>query len=262
MTSIAACCRTLNLFGRSPRINAASPDTDSLISPSTDMTFSLRNTAYRVRGLSNRPRLWLLCGGFTILITLVHSIHTWSHGYRGWTAVGGRLLRNYSQWRGLTSSSFAFQSERPTWLQPLSSAPMRPIVMRIAVLSAAEEFETRDFLRKAVYNASRIPSEELVFEYKFFVGQHGEQIVDDAIQLESNLYGDLSVVDTPESKWALSVKRFEALQWVSRSAHGHWQNLLDDIGTFRLRQHKLKTTTSSSRPIATLLSVSRHSHAE
>jgi len=260
MSSIAACYRNLKFFGRSPRINATSSTTDSLVSPSPDMTFALRNTAYRIRGLSNRPRLWLLCGGFFILITLVHSIHTWSHGYRGWTAVGGRLLRSYSQWRGLTSSSFAFQSERPTWLQPPSSAPMRPIVMRIAVLSAADEFDTRDFLRKAVYNASRIPSEELVFEYKFFIGQHGEQIVDDAVQLESNLYGDLSVLSIPESKWALSVKRFEALQWVSWSAHG--QNVSDDIGTFRLRQHKLKTTTSSSRSTATLLFVSRHSHVE
>ncbi|EJD54616.1 hypothetical protein AURDEDRAFT_156396 [Auricularia subglabra TFB-10046 SS5] len=138
-----------------------------------------------------------------------------------------RATRSYAQWKGFTASSFDFDPNGPPhWLAAPPNASS-PLVLRIAILSAADEPEIRAFLRDNVYNRAQIPREEVQFELKFFVGRqraergriglgHDAALeVDRRVHDELARYGDIELMDVEEGRWAMAQKRFAALQWAA-----------------------------------------------
>ena len=175
------------------------------------------------------------------LIFILHSLYVWASGYQGLHSLGSRIQRTYEQWRGLQESSFHFTA-RPAWLDPAND-DRKPLVLRIAVLSAAPEHELRTFLREEVYDAHQIPSNEVRFDIRFFVGKQqtseppqlvGDIVgqvapwaasgsgpvktltdVDGRVLSEMRQFGDIELLNVEENAWALGLKRFAALEWVS-----------------------------------------------
>lgn len=182
--------------------------------------------------LSRRRRLaasGLACG---LLLLSLHTVWSFSTGYRGWTAMYWRATRSYAQWKGFTASSFDFDpSGPPRWLAAPANASAPPVVLRIAVLSAADEPEVRAFLRESVYNRAQIPGNEVQFELRFFVGRRraargwigrGRDAAggaDRRVNEEQARYGDIELVDVEEGRWAMARKRFAALQWAAAAPH-------------------------------------------
>lgn len=175
---------------------------------------------------SRRRRL--LCNGFLVLCVLLglHAVWLVSSTYRGWTAPWARIVRTYAQWRGFTPASFRFAPEGPPdWLRPPagSASAAGPLQLRIAVVSVADEFAVRTYLREWIYNRTQVPGDEVQFELKFFIGRHprGRWFdsdagnVDGRVLQEAARYGDVELVDAHEGRWSVAQKRFAALKWAA-----------------------------------------------
>ncbi|EJD39195.1 hypothetical protein AURDEDRAFT_171782 [Auricularia subglabra TFB-10046 SS5] len=160
---------------------------------------------------------------FVAVVVCIHALWSFSSGYRGWTTPISRIRRTYAQWRGLTASSFKFSPDGPPpWLT--HPAPT-PLVLRIAVMSVADEFETRAFLRDRVYRD--VPRDDVQFVVKFFVARQPVQSggifswqssateVDRRVHEEHAKYGDIELIDAEENKYTLCLKRFLALRWAA-----------------------------------------------
>ncbi|KZV78802.1 hypothetical protein EXIGLDRAFT_847156, partial [Exidia glandulosa HHB12029] len=173
-----------------------------------------------------------------LVLLLGHALWTFATGYRGWTEPFPRLRRTAAQIRGLTPSSFRFAPTGPPqwYLQP---AP-RPLVLRIAIMSMADEFDLRAFLRENVYNPATVPRDEVQFDIKFFLARQPAAFgelwgvpwrvtafdVNRRVQEEQARYGDIEIIDGEENTWNLCRKRFLAMKWAAQAPQSEYDFFL------------------------------------
>jgi hypothetical protein len=145
---------------------------------------------------------------------------------------------------GLPDLAFNFTAPMPSWLarSPESSPPLS---LRLAFVTHPLEAERRDAIRTNVL--SGVPLDEVVFEHSFFVGLTGDAKVDGEMRAEAIEYGDIEILDIPDSKNHLSRKRFAAFLWGANATTDYDYFMTADTDSF-IRLAGLARRLRSARP--------------
>jgi hypothetical protein len=137
------------------------------------------------------------------------------------TLFGRELLSLSPLYKGLPTDAYSFGS-RPSWTLPLdTNDTTRPLVLRIAVISHAAEFDRRTAIRDTVFEG--VSGRDVVFQHKFFLANTGGQrlhtwrpeTVEQLVTAEQARYGDISILEALEGPNILGMKRHMALSWVN-----------------------------------------------
>jgi len=101
--------------------------------------------------------------------------------------------------------------------QYLRTEIVDPVVIRLAIMSRASNFNGRRLLRDTMLEG--IPPAYARVEYLFFIGKPVGGMNDTSLQnevaRENQIYNDLEILDIDDSWNTISVKRFFAIRWVS-----------------------------------------------
>jgi hypothetical protein len=123
----------------------------------------------------------------------------------------------------LPSSCFDFTAPRLAWPVPrpvAGSADAAPTVVRIAIVSCADEFDRRDAFRTLVLADAR--SHDVVFVHRFFVGRNAGWFrwpwtpsVNARVRQEMEEHpDDMELHKVDENRYVLAKKRCASLRWV------------------------------------------------
>jgi hypothetical protein len=137
--------------------------------------------------------------------------------------LAGRMIRQFSPlYNDFPSDAFDFTRPRPEWLVPPSPEQNKttPLVLRIAVITHPSEVDRRTAIRESIF--ADVPSNEVSFQYKFFVGRApgkrlhvwSTQTLDEIVDEEQTVHQDMEILDMKESSSGLGMKRHAALHWV------------------------------------------------
>ncbi|KAF9000316.1 galactosyltransferase-domain-containing protein [Cyathus striatus] len=127
---------------------------------------------------------------------------------------------------------FGFNRDpRPSWLDV---PPLEPLVLRVAIISKADEFNRRQALRDAVFHGVR--ESEVKMVYKFFVGHSVGNTTSDAkiirLETEKQTFNDIiQLDDIDDRRNRISEKRFAALKWggsVPRNTYDYFMTMDSD----------------------------------
>jgi hypothetical protein len=103
------------------------------------------------------------------------------------------------------------EQHRAAWLARPAAAPLR---LRVAVVTHPAEFARRAALRELVF--AGVPPAEVALEYRFFLGLHQEDGVNEKVAAEALRHDDVFMLSMLDSRETLGAKRWEALLWVRR----------------------------------------------
>ncbi|KAF4618672.1 hypothetical protein D9613_009796 [Agrocybe pediades] len=145
---------------------------------------------------------------------------------------------------------FEFEEHKPAYLDaPVS----KPLIIRLAIVSRANEFEKREALRQAMLRG--IPSTHVQMDYRFFIARptgYTSWITKMKVRKEMDKYKDIEVLhsirDIPER---ISEKRFAALKWTGSSAREYDYSMTmdsDSFCRFRALSQRLRHVYADIKP--------------
>ncbi|KAF4616130.1 hypothetical protein D9613_011266 [Agrocybe pediades] len=147
--------------------------------------------------------------------------------------------------------AFAFEDKKPAYLNAPAS---EPLVIRLAIISRADEFEKRQALREAMLDG--IPSAYVQLDYRFFVARATgltSWITRQRVAREKSRYNDMEVMDSiRDVAGRISEKRFAALKWTGLSPRDQYDYSMtmdsDSFCRFRALAQRLRHVYSDIKP--------------
>jgi hypothetical protein len=149
------------------------------------------------------------------IVAVLASLGLLSHLYFLGHTRGVNVFSHYFQEGDIPASAFNFSAPRPAWLAK-PTEKQAPLVLRIAFVTHPGEKDRRDAIREHVLKG--VPSTEVVFDHRFFIGSSGDSDLDARIAAEATERGDIEKLNLTESKDHLSRKRYAALLWGASTA--------------------------------------------
>ncbi|KAF4611242.1 hypothetical protein D9613_006478 [Agrocybe pediades] len=201
--------RSTALYTSLPTTNPDDGDLSARYGPSTSFRRNLRG---RLLAYSSSRRVrWVLCSVMLALLYIAYRYFTrpfWAKG------------------------TFKFDEEpRPAYLD---DDVLQPLVIRLAIISRADEFEVREALREAMLTG--ISQRDVELEYKFFVGKPTglkKFWTSRRLSKEMEEYEDVVVTKISDTKSRLSERRLVALKWTGSVSHHRYDySMTIDSDTF------------------------------